>query len=332
MHGPVRRAICFGYGHVRAGEGSVSSTILEARKGIAEPRHLLSGVPPPRSGAVQRLLPKVHGQVFASLPWRHRHRRQGVASFLRQGQRQVAAPHGLRLGLRSAPRAGADRHGRQVERDHRRSAIVEALVAKGNHCDRRHAQLSARDRPANHRSGWRLRLRAQGQSRHAAHRCRRVPRRSADQGHDGTYDGRRRSWPHRNSRHLGLDRHRLAAGTAPMAGPGSDRKSYAHTRDRRKISTETAYYLFSTPITAERGGEVVRSHWGVENRLHWRLDVTMNEDAARNRMDNGPHNLAVLRHMALNVMGREESKTSLRAKFKKAAWNHDYLVKLLALF
>jgi len=85
-----------------------------------------------------------------------------------------------------------------------------------------------------------------------------------------------------------------------------------------KISTETAYYLFSTPITAERGGEVVRSHWGVENRLHWRLDVTMNEDAARNRMDNGPHNLAVLRHMALNVMGREESKTSLRAKFKKS--------------
>ena len=55
------------------------------------------------------------------------------------------------------------------------------------------------------------------------------------------------------------------------------------------------------------------------HRLHWRLDVTMNEDAARNRMDNGPHNLAVLRHMALNVMGREESKTSLRAKFKKAA-------------
>ena len=46
------------------------------------------------------------------------------------------------------------------------------------------------------------------------------------------------------------------------------------------------------------------------HRLHWRLDVTMNEDAARNRMDNGPHNLAVLRHMALNVMGREESKTS----------------------
>ena len=99
-----------------------------------------------------------------------------------------------------------------------------------------------------------------------------------------------------------------------------------------KTSTETAYYLFSAPISAQRGGEVVRSHWGVENCLHWRLDVTMNEDAARNRMDNGPYNFAILRHMALNVMGREESKASLRAKFKKAAWNQEYLVKLLTLF
>ena len=74
------------------------------------------------------------------------------------------------------------------------------------------------------------------------------------------------------------------------------------------------------------------SVWGIENRLHWRLDVTMNEDAARNRMDNGPYNFAILRHMALNVMGREESKASLRAKFKKAAWNQEYLNKLLALF
>jgi predicted transposase YbfD/YdcC len=99
-----------------------------------------------------------------------------------------------------------------------------------------------------------------------------------------------------------------------------------------KTSTETAYYLFSAQITAERGGSVVRDHWGVENRLHWCLDVTMNEDAARNRMDNGPQNLAVLRHMALNVMRKEETKMSLRGKLKKAAWNNSYLVKLLALF
>ena len=62
----------------------------------------------------------------------------------------------------------------------------------------------------------------------------------------------------------------------------------------------------------------------------------MNEDAARNRMGNGPHNLAVLRHMALNVMRMEESMASLHGKFNKAAWNaawnQEYLGKLLALF
>src|ERR1700693_5168566 len=67
-----------------------------------------------------------------------------------------------------------------------------------------------------------------------------------------------------------------------------------------KTTTETAYYLLSSALTPERHNEVVRSHWGVENRLHWRLDVTMNEDQDRTRLDNGPHNLVVLRHMALN--------------------------------
>ncbi len=99
-----------------------------------------------------------------------------------------------------------------------------------------------------------------------------------------------------------------------------------------KTSTETACYLFSHPFSAERANEIVRAHWGVENRLHWCLDVAMNEDNARTRMDNGPHNLAILRHMALNVMRKDHSKGSLRAKFKRAAWNTDYLVQLLALF
>ena len=69
-----------------------------------------------------------------------------------------------------------------------------------------------------------------------------------------------------------------------------------------KTEVETAYYLLSAVMTAKRFNEVVRSHWGIENRLHWRLDVIMNEDQDRNRMDNSPYNLAILRHMALNVM------------------------------
>src|SRR5580700_1390757 len=62
-----------------------------------------------------------------------------------------------------------------------------------------------------------------------------------------------------------------------------------------KTTQETAYYLLSTALTGERFLEVVRSHWGVENRLHWRLDVVMNEDQQRNRSDDGPNNLAMLR-------------------------------------
>jgi predicted transposase YbfD/YdcC len=99
-----------------------------------------------------------------------------------------------------------------------------------------------------------------------------------------------------------------------------------------KTTTETAYYLLSTPLSAERLNEVVRSHWGVENRLHWRLDVVMNEDQDRNRLGNGPENLAVLRHMAMNVMQKDATKGSLRGKIKRAGWDDAYLARLLALF
>jgi len=99
-----------------------------------------------------------------------------------------------------------------------------------------------------------------------------------------------------------------------------------------KTTTETAYYLLSTALSAERFNEVVRSHWGVENRLHWRLDVVMNEDQDRNRLGNGPENLAVLRHMAMNVMQKDATKGSLRGKFKRAGWDDAYLSRTLGLF
>ena len=97
-----------------------------------------------------------------------------------------------------------------------------------------------------------------------------------------------------------------------------------------KVTTEAAHYLLSTPLSAERFGEVARAHWGIENSLHWVLDVVMNEDYARNRKDNGPKNLAVLRHMALNIVRKEKSKGSMRLKFKRAGWNDDFLATLLA--
>ncbi len=97
-----------------------------------------------------------------------------------------------------------------------------------------------------------------------------------------------------------------------------------------KTTTETAYYLLSTPLSAERFGQVVRAHWAVENNLHWTLDVVMNEDQARNRLDHGPNNLAVLRHMALNILNTEKSKISNRRKIKRAGWSDAFLTNLLA--
>lgn len=99
-----------------------------------------------------------------------------------------------------------------------------------------------------------------------------------------------------------------------------------------KTTTETAYYLLSTVLSPERFNDVVRSHWGVENQLHWRLDVVMNEDQDRARLGHAPENLAVLRHMALNVMQKDTTKGSLRGKLKRAGWEDAYLAKLIALF
>ncbi len=97
-----------------------------------------------------------------------------------------------------------------------------------------------------------------------------------------------------------------------------------------KTSSETAYYLLSQPLDAERFNPVARAHWGVENRLHWCLDVQMNEDQDRTRKDNGPHNLAVLRHMALNVMRKDPRKDSLRAKLRVSESPGHRLRKVLA--
>jgi predicted transposase YbfD/YdcC len=99
-----------------------------------------------------------------------------------------------------------------------------------------------------------------------------------------------------------------------------------------KTTTEAAYYLLSRVLPPERFNQVARQHWGVENCLHWRLDVVMNEDQDRTRMGHAPHNLAVLRHMAINAMQKEGSKGSLRGKFKRAGWDDNYLFRLLEMF
>jgi predicted transposase YbfD/YdcC len=97
-----------------------------------------------------------------------------------------------------------------------------------------------------------------------------------------------------------------------------------------KTSIETRYFLMSQVLTPERFLAVVRAHWSIENGLHWVLDVTMNEDQMRNRKDNGPENLALLRRLALNLAALEPSKDSMRGKLKRAGWDNHLLAQMLA--
>lgn len=99
-----------------------------------------------------------------------------------------------------------------------------------------------------------------------------------------------------------------------------------------KTSVETRCYLLSSALPPERFNAVVRSHWGIENGLHWVLDVVMNEDQTRNRKDQGPQNLALLRKLALNLAKLEPSKGSMRGKLKQAGWDNSFLAQILLQF
>lgn len=95
------------------------------------------------------------------------------------------------------------------------------------------------------------------------------------------------------------------------------------------IARERRFYLCSAPLDVESFARVVRGHWGVENRLHWVLDVVFRDDLARLRSGNGPANMAVIRHTALNLLTRAKPTTSLKNRRKKAGWNQNYLAQVI---
>jgi len=98
-------------------------------------------------------------------------------------------------------------------------------------------------------------------------------------------------------------------------------------------TSERRYYISSLPANAKVVGDSIRSHWGIENSLHWVMDVTFHEDYARNRKDHSAANMATMRHFALNLIKRDkDTKGSIKGKRKRAGWSDDYLLKLIGLF
>jgi predicted transposase YbfD/YdcC len=96
-----------------------------------------------------------------------------------------------------------------------------------------------------------------------------------------------------------------------------------------KIERETRLYLCSTVLSAEMFARVVRGRWGIENRLHWMLDMVFREDLTRLRSADAPENMAIVRHVALDLLSRARPVTSFRNRRKKAGWDIDYLETVL---
>jgi predicted transposase YbfD/YdcC len=96
-----------------------------------------------------------------------------------------------------------------------------------------------------------------------------------------------------------------------------------------KIERERRCYISSRALSVAAFADAVRSHWAIENNLHWTLDVTFNEDRSRLRAGHGARNMAVVRHFALNLVRQVTDKRSIKRRRKRAAWDPEYLLQIL---
>ena len=92
---------------------------------------------------------------------------------------------------------------------------------------------------------------------------------------------------------------------------------------------ETRYYVSSAKLTAARAAEAIRSHWAIENSLHWVLDVTFGDDRSRLRTGHGAKNMAVVRHFAINLVRAAKDKRTIKLRRKRAGWDPDFLANIL---
>ena len=103
----------------------------------------------------------------------------------------------------------------------------------------------------------------------------------------------------------------------------------SETEREGKTARARRYYLSSAKLDAEAFARAVRSHWGIENRLHWVLDVVFKDDLTRLRTGHAPENMAVVKHMAMNLLRQAKPTISVKNRRKRAGWNTSYLESLI---
>ena len=121
-----------------------------------------------------------------------------------------------------------------------------------------------------------------------------------------------------------LERQDQWPGLASLAAIESER------RLGKKVTKETRYFISSLTGNVQHLAEAARKHWGIENSLHWVLDVTLNEDRSRIRKEHAPENLALVRRLALNLIKKAKPpKASVRGSIKRAGWDTSFLQEIL---
>ena len=126
-----------------------------------------------------------------------------------------------------------------------------------------------------------------------------------------------------------LNGDRAAPGEQRFPGLKAIAMVEAITERDHKTTTTRRFFLSSLPLDERLLARAVRAHWGIENRLHWVLDVVFHDDLMRLRTDNGPKNMSTIKHMAMNLLRSASGKDSLKVRRKAAGWDHTYLKTLI---